>query len=86
MPMVLGRPADRRTASFTFAMSALADDIVLGSSAAGPAGGVPGGGLLLRHRRPGGDGAQRLTVRRKRISLCHNVNRLYADEGRVGCN
>jgi hypothetical protein len=29
-------------------MSALADDIVLGSSAAGPAGGVPGGGLLLR--------------------------------------
>lgn len=74
------------TASFTFAMSTLVNDIVLGSSAAGPAGGVPGGGLLLRRRRPGGDGAQRLTVRRKRLVLCHNVNRLYADEGKVGCN
>lgn len=84
--MVSGQHPTGATASFTFAMSTLAEDIVLGSSAAGPAGGVLGGGLLLRRRRPAPTVRSDYTVRRKRLALCHNVSRLYADEGRVGCN
>ena len=47
---------------------------------------VLGGGLLLRRRRPAATVRSDYTVRRKRLALCHNVSRLYADEGRVGCN